>query len=78
MQCQKPFTENDVVVLNGTEEDVAVMKENMAVRQQMQKKAKEKKIKVKIERDVVEGENGVEIAGVQVSYCRCTFLIYFH
>jgi len=45
-KCAKPFTEKDVVILNGTEDDVDVMKANMAERKlkaKLEKKAKKKK-----------------------------------
>lgn len=53
MQCQKPFEDDDVVVLNGTDEDVALMKEQMLNRQakiKAEKKAKQvAKQKIKLE-----------------------------
>ncbi|XP_030029162.2 replication termination factor 2 [Manduca sexta] len=48
--CQQPFMDNDVVVLNGTEEDVEKLKDKMALRianRKTSKKSKsEKKLKV--------------------------------
>ncbi|XP_022909914.2 replication termination factor 2 [Onthophagus taurus] len=41
-KCQKSFTQQDVVVLNGNEEDLALMRSRLSIRQQ-----KTKKIKVK-------------------------------
>jgi len=48
-KCQKSFEEDDVVILNGTDDDVNLMKERMAKRTEKMKKSKEKKVKVKIE-----------------------------
>jgi len=47
-KCQKPFEENDVVILNGNEDDVVLMKQRMELRQQKQKKKRERN-KVKVE-----------------------------
>ncbi|RZC36006.1 RTF2 -like, partial [Asbolus verrucosus] len=47
-KCQKPFTNEDVVILNGNEEDMILMKQRMELRQQKHKKNREKKIKVEI------------------------------
>lgn len=44
-KCQKPFTEKDIVILNGTEEDLIIMTENMKERQAKIKA--EKKLKKK-------------------------------
>ncbi|XP_045482491.1 replication termination factor 2 [Harmonia axyridis] len=52
-KCQQPFEPDDVVILNGNEEDLVLMKERLAKRQSKQKKKKEKK--VKIETDVIAG-----------------------
>lgn len=44
--CQKPFTETDIVILNGTDEDVAAMKlkiEARSVRRKADKKSSKKK-----------------------------------
>lgn len=48
-KCTKPFEDDDVVILNGTEEDLEIMRIKMEIRQQKQKKNKEKKVKVKSE-----------------------------
>lgn len=32
-QCQKPFSENDIVVINGSEEDIDLMKTKLEIRQ---------------------------------------------
>jgi len=47
-KCQKPFESSDVIVLNGNEEDLVVMKKNMEMRRELQKKNKDKK-KIKTE-----------------------------
>lgn len=51
--CQKPFTEQDVVVLNGSDEDVDLMRTRMdarVARLKAEKKAKaDKKNKIKVE-----------------------------
>ncbi|XP_049873979.1 replication termination factor 2 [Pectinophora gossypiella] len=52
--CQQPYTDNDVIVLNGTEEDITLLQEKMAVRvasRKSGKKSKDKteKIEVKAE-----------------------------
>ncbi|KAJ3639732.1 hypothetical protein Zmor_003073 [Zophobas morio] len=41
-KCQKPFTNDDVVILNGNEEDLVIMKQRMELRQQKHKKKREK------------------------------------
>ncbi|KAK5644559.1 hypothetical protein RI129_005859 [Pyrocoelia pectoralis] len=43
-KCQKEFKNEDVVVLNGNEEDLVTMKRNMEKRQLKQKQEKEKKL----------------------------------
>ncbi|XP_044764822.1 replication termination factor 2 [Coccinella septempunctata] len=48
-KCQQPFEPDDVVILNGNEEDLVVMKERLAKRQAQQKKKKEKKVKTEPE-----------------------------
>ncbi|KAJ8921979.1 hypothetical protein NQ315_008616 [Exocentrus adspersus] len=48
-KCTKPFEDDDVVVINGNDEDLEVMRARMEVRQQKNKKNKEKKVKVKSE-----------------------------
>jgi hypothetical protein len=46
-KCQKPFAEEDVVVLNGNEDDLKIMNQRMELRQQKHKKKREKnKVKV--------------------------------
>lgn len=40
--CQQPFTDNDVIVLNGTDEDIKELKEKMAVRVANRKSKKTK------------------------------------
>ncbi|EFA10907.1 replication termination factor 2 [Tribolium castaneum] len=45
-KCQKPFTDDDVVVLNGNDDDLVVMKQRMEIRQQKFKKNREKNKKV--------------------------------
>ena len=48
--CQKPYSEEDVVILNGNEEDLEVMQSRMLARTaRMKAEKKDKKIKVKIE-----------------------------
>ncbi|XP_041975140.1 replication termination factor 2 [Aricia agestis] len=49
--CQQPFTDNDVVVLNGTDEDIVKMQEKMAIRvaSRKTKKSKAEKTEVKEE-----------------------------
>ncbi|KAF5284325.1 hypothetical protein FQA39_LY04618 [Lamprigera yunnana] len=42
-KCQKPFSTEDVVILNGNEEDLVLMKQNLENRQQRNKKDKERK-----------------------------------
>ncbi|KAK4875135.1 hypothetical protein RN001_011557 [Aquatica leii] len=46
-KCQKPFNNEDVVILNGTDEDLVLMRSNMENRQQKLKKDKEKKLTTK-------------------------------
>lgn len=48
-KCTKPFTEEDIVIINGNEEDLELMRKRMEVRQLNNKKNKEKKVKVKTE-----------------------------
>ncbi|XP_014362306.2 replication termination factor 2 [Papilio machaon] len=57
--CQKPFTDNDVVVLNGTEEDIEVLKEKMAVRiaNRKGKKIKTEKIEKETKPETVTSES---------------------
>ncbi|XP_028158973.1 protein RTF2 homolog [Ostrinia furnacalis] len=50
--CQQPFTDNDIVVLNGTEDDIEKHKEKMAVRvanRKSSKKSKAGKVEIKVE-----------------------------
>ncbi|XP_013191990.1 replication termination factor 2 [Amyelois transitella] len=57
--CQQPFTDDDVVVLNGTDEDIAKLQEKMAIRvaSRKTKKPKAEKIdKVKAEETEVKIE----------------------
>lgn len=42
-QCQSPFTDNDIVVLNGTGEDIEKLKEKMAIRAANRKSSKKSK-----------------------------------
>lgn len=42
-QCQQPFTENDTIVLNGTDEDIQKHYEKMAVRVATRKSSKKSK-----------------------------------
>lgn len=48
-KCTKPFEEDDIVIINGNEQDLEVMRGRMEIRQQKNKKNKEKKVKVKTE-----------------------------
>ncbi|XP_018324380.1 protein RTF2 homolog [Agrilus planipennis] len=48
-KCLMPFTEDDVVVLNGTEEDMVLMRSRIELRKQKNKKDKEKKKEIKKE-----------------------------
>ncbi|CAK1544401.1 unnamed protein product [Leptosia nina] len=52
--CQQPFTDNDVVVLNGTDEDIENLKEKMTVRvtSRKTKKVKGEKVAIKTEPEV--------------------------
>lgn len=45
-QCQQPFTDQDVIVLNGTDEDVKVLQIKMANRNANRKSSKKSKVKV--------------------------------
>lgn len=47
--CQQPFTNNDVIILNGTDEEVELLKEKMTVRITNRKSSKKTKDKVKNE-----------------------------
>ncbi|CAH2102957.1 unnamed protein product [Euphydryas editha] len=47
--CQQPFTDNDVIVLNGTDEDIEKLKEKMAVRVANRKSKKSKATKTETE-----------------------------
>lgn len=44
-QCQTPFTTNDTVVLNGTDEDIELLREKMALRVASRKSTKKSKSK---------------------------------
>lgn len=48
-KCTKPFEDDDIVIINGNEEDLELMTVRMEIRQQKNKKNKEKKVKVKLE-----------------------------
>lgn len=48
-KCLKPFEDEDVVIINGNQDDLDLMKVRMEIRQQKMKKNKEKKVKVKSE-----------------------------
>nr|CAI5825371.1 unnamed protein product [Callosobruchus analis] len=48
-KCTKPFEDNDVVIINGNEEDLELMKTRMDIRRQKNKKNKEKKVKEEVE-----------------------------
>lgn len=54
-KCTKVFEDDDVVILNGNEEDLQLMNVRMEIRQLKNKKNKEKKIKIKIEEPTCEG-----------------------
>lgn len=41
--CQKPFTEDDVIVLNAVNEDLELMQDNLKIRQELQKLKKKTK-----------------------------------
>lgn len=56
-KCTKPFEDDDVVIINGNEEDSVVMRSRMEVRQLKNKKNKDKKTKVKIETEVTPSSN---------------------
>ncbi|KAF5296647.1 hypothetical protein FQR65_LT10187 [Abscondita terminalis] len=43
-KCQKLFNKDDVVTLNGNDEDIILMRKNIDIRQQKMKKDKEKKL----------------------------------
>lgn len=51
-QCQKPFAEEDVIVLNGNEEDVRIMRKNMEVRNIKLKAEKKAKKGIKKETEI--------------------------
>ncbi|XP_045504371.1 replication termination factor 2 [Colias croceus] len=55
--CQQPFTENDVVVLNGTDEDLEKLKEKMAIRVASRKTKKSKADKVEIKTEPAEASS---------------------
>ncbi|KAF2899654.1 hypothetical protein ILUMI_06514 [Ignelater luminosus] len=59
-KCQGPYQEEDVVVLNGNEEDTALMRNNMENRQQKNKKPKIKKVKEETETSTASTSNGTE------------------
>ncbi|CAH0558727.1 unnamed protein product [Brassicogethes aeneus] len=48
-KCTKPFEDDDVVIINGNEDDLELMLGRMEIRQQKNKKNKERKTKVKQE-----------------------------
>lgn len=48
-KCTKPFEDDDVVIINGNEEDLQLMKVRMEKRRQQNKKNKEKKVIIKQE-----------------------------
>ncbi|KAJ0182784.1 hypothetical protein K1T71_002153 [Dendrolimus kikuchii] len=54
--CQQPFTDNDVIILNGTEEDIESLKEKMIVRLANRKGSKKPKEKIKTENVEVKTE----------------------
>ncbi|KAJ8931503.1 hypothetical protein NQ314_015576 [Rhamnusium bicolor] len=63
-KCTKSFEDDDVVIINGNEEDLEVMKKRMEIRQQKNKKNKEKKVKVKSEpEEAVKSTNKIESNG---------------
>ncbi|XP_056638151.1 replication termination factor 2 [Diorhabda sublineata] len=47
-KCTKPFEDDDIVVINGNDEDLELMKTRMEKRRQNQKKNKVKKIKQEV------------------------------
>lgn len=73
--CQVPFKEEDVVVLNGTEEDVDLMRtrmESRVARIKAEKKAKsEKKIKVEVKEEPGTSTSGQEKKVVQPGPSKC-------
>ncbi|XP_068626294.1 replication termination factor 2 [Battus philenor] len=63
--CQKPFVDNDVVVLNGTEEDIELLKEKMAIRfaNRKSKKVKTEKLEVlTVKPETITSESAKETA----------------
>lgn len=57
--CQAPYTEQDIVILNGTDEDVDLMTTKMEARvARLKAEKKEKKNKTKVEETVVKEEPG--------------------
>lgn len=53
--CQQPFTDNDIVVLNGTEEDIEKLKDKMAIRVSNRKNIKKNKAE-KLEKSIIKTE----------------------
>lgn len=61
-QCQQPFTDNDVIVLNGTEEDLELLKAKIAVRVANRKSSKKSKAE-KTEKAEIKTEASTSTAG---------------
>lgn len=59
-KCQAAYQDEDVVVLNGNEEDMVLMRTNMENRQQKNKKPKIKKVKEEVETAATSTGNGNE------------------
>ncbi|CAG4950419.1 unnamed protein product [Parnassius apollo] len=63
--CQQPFTDNDIVVLNGTDEDIELLKEKMAIRiaNRKSKKIKTEKLEkgTAVKTETVTSENSTEM-----------------
>lgn len=61
MQCHTPYTEEDIVILNGNEEEIDLMRSKMEARTARQKAAKkDKKQKKSIEATVVSEQVGTQ------------------
>ncbi|CAK1601619.1 unnamed protein product [Parnassius mnemosyne] len=63
--CQQPFTDNDIVVLNGTDEDIELLKEKMTIRiaNRKSKKIKTEKLEkgTAVKTETVTSENSTEM-----------------
>lgn len=65
-QCQKPYTDEDVIILNGNDEDIAKMRTKMESRIAARKSTKKDKQKVKQEVDISEPSSSKSTANIKI------------